>query len=43
MFEDEEDGETVGALINKRDERRLLEQRRKVVLQTQKTENAGDF
>jgi hypothetical protein len=43
MFEDEEDGETVGALINKRDERRLLEQCRKVVLQKQKTENAGDF
>ncbi len=43
MFEDEEDGETVGALINKRVERRLLEQRRKVMLQKQKTENAGDF
>jgi hypothetical protein len=43
MFEDEEDGEMVGALINKRDERRLLEQCRKVVLQKQKTENAGDF
>lgn len=44
MFEDDDkDGDMVGALVNKRDKRRIQERHRKVMLQEHKTGNAGDF
>ncbi|CAM6056642.1 unnamed protein product [Sphagnum tenellum] len=42
MFEDDDkDGDMVGALVNKRDKRRIQERHRKVMLQEHKTGNAG--